>query len=182
MEIERTELILKNGRACVLRSAGVDDAEDMLMYLKKVGCESEYLQRSEDDPVPGLEEERQFIQANLDSPTKCYIGAYIDGRFAGGCNLLMGSRKKIAHRTQIGIAVLKEFWGMGIGSLLFEKAEEVARKKGLKQIELSCISGNERGLALYQKRGFAEVGRMPNAYLLSDGEWHDEIFMVKVLY
>jgi len=48
-------------------------------------------------------------------------------------------------------------------------------------MELEVMDGNERGLALYTKMGFAVTGRRPDAFLMSDGTYRDELFMTKML-
>ena len=48
------------------------------------------------------------------------------------------------HRCEIGIGLLKEFWGLGIGSVLFEEMFSAAKAHGCRQIELKVIEGNQR--------------------------------------
>ena len=90
-------------------------------------------------------------------------------------------RRKIAHRASIGITLYKKFWGMGIGTAMFEEMLAQAKMRGTEQVELAYIEGNARGKALYEKMGFSECGRMPRAFRFDDGSYHDEIFMIKYM-
>lgn len=56
-----------------------------------------------------------------------------------------------------------------------------SEKNGAKQVELTVMSENKRAISLYERQGFIAVGRMPNAYLMKDGSFCDEISMVKIL-
>lgn len=62
--------------------------------------------------------------------------------------------------------------------MLINGAIDLARKAGYEQLELGVFSDNSSALHLYQKLGFQEVGRMPNAFKLPDGSYSDEIMMV----
>src|SRR5690606_22209612 len=121
------------------------------------------------------------IQRILDSGTQLMIVAMVDGKLAGNCGLTFKSYSKVKHRCEIGIGLLKEFWGLGIGSALFDEMFTAARAYGCTQMELKVIEGNERSLALYQKTGFQFTGTIPNAIRLKDGTFLEEYIMVKAL-
>ena len=76
---------------------------------------------------------------------------------------------------------MQAFWGLGIGTAMFQKMEEEARKHDVSQLELEYIEGNQRGLALYQKMGFETVSYKPDAICLKDGTLLKEYFMIKKL-
>ena len=52
----------------------------------------------------------------------------VEGRIVGVCQISASDRVKTAHRAGIGIAVLKEFWGLGIGTRPFEKITDIGRE------------------------------------------------------
>lgn len=88
-------------------------------------------------------------------------------------------KKKMCHRGNVAVSVLKEFWNLGIGKKLLTCLEDYAKEWGLSQLELDYFSGNERGRALYEKIGFIQVGETPNAFILKDGTRYNNIKMVK---
>lgn len=54
------------------------------------------------------------------------------------------------------IYVLKEFQGMKVGQLLYEKAVQMALQKGVDYIWLGVWEKNTRAISFYKKIGFAE--------------------------
>ena len=79
------------------------------------------------------------------------------------------------------IGLLREYWGLGIGSALFREMEREAREHGTAQLELEMIEGNDRALALYRSAGFETMAEHPDAFHLRDGTSRAAVFMRKVL-
>ncbi len=86
------------------------------------------------------------------------------------------------HVGIFGITVSKEFRSEGIGKILMQTVIEEAKKgiAGLTMIELHCFSTNTAGLALYEKLGFKECGRLPGG-ILHRGEYVDNVMMYLAL-
>ncbi len=76
-----------------------------------------------------------------------------------------------------GIAITKEFWGLGIGKSLMEACIECAREAGYLQLELEVVAENERAVEMYRRAGFIEYGRNPKAFRLRTGEYQELIDM-----
>ena len=181
MYFEPKTITLKDGRSCLLRSPQLEDVEEMLAYLHQTAAETHFLLREPEDVTDTNESERLFIQQILDSKSQLMIVAWVDGKLAGNCGLKINIYTKVRHRCEIGIGLLKEFWGLGIGSALFDEMFAAARAHGCTQMELKVIEGNQRGLALYQNKGFQTTGSIPNAIRLQDGTYLQEYIMVKTL-
>jgi RimJ/RimL family protein N-acetyltransferase len=103
--------------------------------------------------------------------------AEMDGRVVGSCHI---SRlpSKHSHRASIGVALVKDVRGRGLGEALMRKTIEAGSKriKGLECIELSTFAYNERAQSLYKKLGFREFGRIPRA--MKEGQqYFDELLM-----
>ena len=181
MYFEPKTIVLKDGRSCLLRSPDLEDVEEMLAFLHQTAAESHFLLREPEDVTDTVDSERLFIEQIVDSEAQLMIVALVDGKLAGNCGLTFRIYSKVKHRSKVGIGLLKEFWGLGIGSALFEEMIAAAKARGAAQMELEVIEGNQRGLALYQKMGFQIVGTMPNAIHLKDGTVLKEYTMVKML-
>jgi GNAT superfamily N-acetyltransferase len=81
----------------------------------------------------------------------------------------------------IAVIGLREGWrGRGIGTRLFEEIEAWARLRQAWRLELRVSSLNERGQALYRKRGFQVEGRI-RAGVFRHGAWTDDFWMGKLL-
>jgi len=169
---------LKNGTQAILKNPTVDDAAELLECMRQICSETHYLLRYPEEWNDfTVEREVKWIEANQNSDSNLFICCYVDGKIAGNCNIDFHKGIKVAHRAVIGIALLKEYWGLGIGTAMIEELIKVARKNGTDILELEYIEGNERGKRLYDKLGFKAVCKKPNAFKLKDGTYLSEIHM-----
>ena len=82
---------------------------------------------------------------------------------------------KDRHRASVAIALLQEFWNLGIGTKMFKEMFQIARERnGVRQIELDFIEGNSRARHLYEKMGFRITGVKPDAIRMKDGTFVNE--------
>lgn len=144
--------------------------------LDRVSKERRYLLFLE---APPPEDVRRFILGNLRRGCPHRI-ALVQERVVGWCDVLPIERQTRAHCGVLGIAVLPEHRGRGIGSALLRSTIDDARRFGLKRIELSYRSGNTAVGALYERFGFVLEGRQRNAVLV-DGEYEDLVCMALIL-
>ena len=172
-----------NGHILTLRSAEKADAEMMLPYLKRVCSETRFLLREADEcKEMTVEQEEAFIISHAENNRACLILAELDGDFVGNASFdVAGISRRNAHRADIGIALYKDFTGMGIGKKLFALILETIEKCGFESAELTVAEGNERAIHMYESFGFKETGRIPRANKYDDGTYADNIFMVKAL-
>lgn len=176
------QILLKDGRTAMIRVPDpAKDAAALAQYLKDVAGESPFVLAYPEERNFTPEKEEAFLRAVLDSPNDLMLVCDVDGRIAGNCHLVCYGMKKIAHRGDVAIALYKEFWGLGIGSAMFEQMIAAARERGLMQLELEYVDGNDRGKALYEKMGFVHTGARPNAIRQQDGSLADLRMMVKEL-
>ena len=86
---------------------------------------------------------------------------------------------KTCHRASIGIALLKDYWNLGIGTKLLEALIRIAEDNKIMQLELQFVEGNSRARALYEKMGFKIVSMLPNAIRSKDGTLLNEYTMIR---
>jgi len=183
MVFKKKEFKLKDGRKAVLRTPSEDDAEDMLQFIVKASGETDFLMSFPEELAEvTLDQERAFIQESCDNKNRIMMTCFVDGRIAGNCQISFCTRKKDRHRASVAIALLQEFWNLGIGTRMFEEMFQVARARGdVRQIELDFIEGNKRARGLYEKMGFRITGIKPDAIRMRDGSFVNEYMMVKWL-
>jgi ribosomal-protein-alanine N-acetyltransferase len=70
----------------------------------------------------------------------------------------------------MNIAVSDDFRKKGVGSAILEKLIYVATEKGCQTITLEVAENNESAIALYEKFGFAEVGKRKGFYQNADAK------------
>lgn len=175
------KILLKNGVTAIFRSPTKDDATQMMEYLQTTCSETNFLAREPEEAIMPIEKEERFLNNILNSANDLMIACEINGKIIGNCNLNRYSKMRMHHRAEIGIAICKENWGLGIGSFMFSELIRIAQEQGIKQLELEVIEGNERAIKLYEKYGFYTVGEKPNSLCLKDGTMLKEYSMIKVL-
>ena len=168
-----------NGREIVLRCAGEEDADTLIDYLKKVTGETDFLLCYPDEVSYTTDSEIAFISNNNESETDMLMLAFVDGKYAGNCSFRsVGKHRRFKHRADLGIALFLEYTGFGLGQLMLKSLLNKMKDMGYEQAELEVASGNDRAYHVYEKLGFKEVGRTPNAFKYDDGTYADEIKMV----
>ena len=175
------EITLKDGRTAILRSPVEEDAQGLLDYLYLSSSETDFVLRyPEECGRYTLEKEKEIIEMWTTSEDEFTLTCLVDGKVAGNCNLHFEQRIKTRHRAMVAIALLKEYWGLGIGTKMFEEMIRVCEEReGVLQMELDFIEGNSRARGLYEKMGFRIVGVRPNAIRLKDGTLLNEYSMIR---
>lgn len=178
MEIPAKEVVLKNGENAILRSPKPEDAKALVDFMSQAAIQTSFLYMTPEDGFPTVEAEAKWITNLCQSPTSAMIICEADGCIVGNCSISYSPRYKIRHRGQVAIAVLREFWGNHIGTLLFEEMFSIARAWNLSQLELTFVEGNDRARGLYEKMGFHIFGEIPNAVRQPDGRLYKEFQMM----
>ena len=183
MKYEARTLTLKDGRACVLRSAEKTDAAEMLRYMVQVLSETPYLISSpEEFAAMPVEKEEAFIENTLSAERAVMITAFDGDRIIGTADLRSaGARQRVQHRCGMGITILKEYWGVGLGSQMMQAIIDCAKSLGYEQLELDVDVANRRAINLYTKFGFKVYGCHPHKIRYADGTYADDYLMYKVL-
>lgn len=181
MVIRDIEFTLKDGRTAVLHSPREEDVPGMLEYLYVSAGETDFLLRyPEECGKYTPEAEKDLFERLNASETEAMLACTVDGRIAGNCQIAWNRRIKTGHRASVAIALLKEFWGLGIGTRMFEEMIRIAEADpAILQLELEFIEGNSRARALYEKMGFRITGVNPDAIRLKDGSFRNEYVMMK---
>ncbi len=182
MKMEEMEIILKNGLTAVLKSPEEENAEALLNYMKIMSGETNNVLRYPEEVTLTVEQERDYIRNNLNDERDFNLSAFIDGKLVGNSGIFgIDTKLKVRHRAQLGIAVIKDYWGMGIGDLLMKHCMEQAKKNGYEQVELSVVTTNTTAVSLYKKYGFEICGTIKRAQKLKDGTYQDHYIMIKLL-
>lgn len=179
MKILERRFVLKNGKNLILRSPEISDAKEMLDYLYKSASETNNLSRYPEEITISLEEEKKYISRQLEAEKSFDIAAFVDGKLVGNSTVFgIGNKMKIIHRAGYGVAVLKEYWNIGIGNMLTEYCIEKAKEIGYEQIELEVIEDNKNSIHIYEKNGFKLCGKIDNAEKLKDGSYQNLQIMI----
>ncbi len=183
MVFRETLFKLRDGRNALLRSPCEEDAEEMLRFIIQASGETDFLMKYPEEYADfTLEQEKAFLNEAYRSEDAMMIVCVADGKIAGSCQISFRTGMKDGHRASVAIALLKEFWGLGIGTRMFgELLRTAGERDGVRQIELDFIEGNSRARSLYEKMGFRITGVKPDAIRRKDGSFVNEYMMVKRL-
>lgn len=182
MIFEEKSVTLKNNEKCILRNARIEDAEDLIQYLKTTAQETPYLVREPEEIKITLEQERKFIQSKIEEERELMLIATVAGRHVGNCSLMcMGNNQRYRHRCGVAIALYQEYCGKGIGRLMLQTILDVAKTCGFEQAELEVVTTNIKAISLYSSLGFQIYGTFPNNMKYKDGTYADTYWMAKRL-
>jgi RimJ/RimL family protein N-acetyltransferase len=170
------EVTLRDGTAAWLRGPRWEDVDGLLSFINSL-VEEDYIEIAVDTKKTREEEldwlSRQLVQIEKGEGVMCL--AEVDGRVAG--NTEITRRRGIeAHVGVLGISVHRDFRDRGLGTALLETVLDEARSLGLRIVWLTVFATNDRARHVYEKVGFREVGRIPQA-LFKYERYIDEILM-----
>ncbi len=172
-------IILKNGKAAVLRNGGAADGAEVFEVFNKAHAETDFLLTYPDENSYDKEREAAFLEEKTKSQNEIEIVAVADGRIVGTAGIeQVGAKYKLAHRAEFGVSVLKEYWGLGIGSALTAACIKCAKDAGYVQLELNAVADNERALSMYKRAGFVEFGRNPKGFRSRSGKYQELVCML----
>ena len=164
----------------IIREALPDDAEKMISYLNQVGGESDNLLHGENEfkvPVEGV---KRKLAMSKESENSIVLIALENEQIIARAELDGYYPARIRHRAKFGISVRKDYWNQGIGTEMLKRIFEQAKEMKIRIIELEVISDNLRGINLYHKMGFVDIG-IYKAYFNVNGTFKDAIVMQKIL-
>lgn len=176
------EYRLRNGKSVVIRNVVAWDAEAVIHIISTADRESKFLARNPGELSITVEKERELIQGMLsDDNSEWYIAEY-DQKAIGQCSVgLIRKNERFRHRAGVAFVILEEYCNLGIGGKMMEECIKWCKDKGVTQIELEVVKGNDRAIKMYQDFGFEIVGTMPNALRYLDGTYADEYTMIKYI-
>jgi RimJ/RimL family protein N-acetyltransferase len=141
-----------------------------------VAREKSFLARTE---APPIEETEKLVRENIHSKSAYYV-AVVSGQVIGWCLIVQNPREVFSHCGTLGMGVVKDFRGKGIGSSLIKAALSKAKANGMERVELEVFDNNTTAIKLYEKIGFKMEGRKARAAKLC-GEYLDLVLMALLL-
>jgi RimJ/RimL family protein N-acetyltransferase len=159
----------------VIRPIALADIEQFQHVTNLVMRERTYLAFVEGFPI---DEAAAFVARNvrLGNPQLVADDA---GRIVGWCDIRRETIPVYAHVGHLGMGLLPEYRGRGVGERRIRASINAARAAGLERIELTVYARNVRAAALYRKVGFVHEGTRVRGKKL-DGEY-DDVHMMGML-
>lgn len=122
--------------------------------VDSVARERKYLAFLEGPPI---EMSRDFVRKNIRGKWPHFV-ALSEGAVIGWCDITSLDRPVYSHSGVLGMGVIKNYRGKGIGKELIQAALNQAKVKGLTRVELTVREQNRPAIALYEKFDFFKEG------------------------
>ena len=151
----------------IIREAVVDDAAPFLEFLDLVGAETDNLTFGAEGFPFNEEQERAYIKNMHENEHSVTLLALKDGRIIGDASI-SGLSRRMSHRANLGISVLRDFWHIGVGSALLQGIVDYAKAHGVEIIDLEVRCDNTRAISLYERFGFKRIGTYPAFYKINE--------------
>ena len=100
------------------------------------------------------------IASELGNPLSLWLVAMEGDRLAG----YVGSQSVLGWADMMNLAVAPEFRRQGVAEMLVQMLEQQLKMEKVSCLTLEVRTSNLPAITLYQKLGFAQVGRRPNYY------------------
>ena len=144
--------------------------------LDAVARERRYLAFLE---APPLEQVREFVALTRTGALIQYV-AVDEGRVVGWCDLIRSDRPAMRHGGMLGVGLLREARGQGLGARLITSVITAAHVAGVVRVGLHVRADNARAIRLYEKLGFQHEGRL-RRNIRVDGIAYDSLLMAILL-
>lgn len=164
----------------LVRQAGHDDARSFITLQQTVEAESKFMLYGKNERSVSTQSVRKRMAEWKKSGRSAIFIAILNGNHAGYLLFIGNEAERAAHRASLVIGVLSSCQKKGVGFALLKKAEDWARQHDISRLELTVASANTAACSLYEKAGY-EVEGIRKQALLIEGNYHDELYMAKLL-
>lgn len=135
---------------------------DIASYAKCIGSvakEKKYLLLTSAPPIEVID---AFIKETI-LQNYIFLVATDEKRVIGWCDIRPYTNPARSHIGILGMGVIKEYRGKGIGKSLLTSALENAKSEGFEGVHLEVFASNQVAIKLYEKFGFQIDGRKKRA-------------------
>ena len=169
---------LKDGRIVeIVPLSGRIPIRTLRRYINDLVREDTYIIGNEPKTFGEEKAWRDSMLAGVRNHDALHFCAFSGNRIVASCEARRG-RGRCRHNATLGIAVSKDFRGVGLGeSLLAYLISEVKSRFRPRNIHLNAFAANAPALSLYRKLGFIEVCRFPG-WINYKGAYIDSVEMV----
>ena len=129
--------------------------------LDRVAREEIYIEKVEAPPFSDVESfQQKLIAQQWPNYYAVKPGPSGEQEVVGWADITRPQNERLAHRGFLGMGLVAEARGQGLGTQLLQAALSHAKGMDIEKVELSVYSSNLPAIALYQKCGFREMGRI----------------------
>ncbi|MCI3919201.1 GNAT family N-acetyltransferase [Paenibacillus sp. TRM 82003] len=166
-----------NGLVYTIRSAVRSDAKALSEVRLQIDGETENMDRERGEAFLDESGFEQIIGKDTELARNLFLVAVVDRRVVGFSRCEGTQLKRLSHKVDFGVAVLKDYWGHSIGSNLLKQSIAWADANGIAKIALQVLETNAKAIELYRRHGFEIEGVLKNDKKLSDGIYYHTVAM-----
>lgn len=147
-------------------------AKSLTRALGEVAREKDFLLNIDG---PSLERVQKFV-AKMQEVGNPQFVAVLDNEVVGWSDIRRLEQSVLSHAGELGMGVLRDFRGQGLGQKLLETCLTAAWSLNFLKVNLTVFSGNTAAIALYKKVGFQQDGVL-RRHAQVEGVFRDSLFM-----
>ena len=163
-----------------ISEAEIEDASMIIDYLNQVGGESDNLTYGLNECYLNEFEEMEVIQDFIDQENSLLLCGFVDDELVSLLSIQGEQKERLKflenHHDGFAITVKKEYWNMGIASMMMEEALEMIKETPLNILDLEVKEDNLSAINLYKKFNFQEIGRYPRMFNVNQ-KYYDALLM-----
>jgi RimJ/RimL family protein N-acetyltransferase len=179
MIIKRQEFHI-NGLTYTIRSAAETDAEQLSKIRVQIDGETENMDREAGEGFIDKIGFQEIIKTDSEEVKNLFLVTEVHNRIVGFSRCEGSNLKRLSHKVEFGVCILKEFWGYRMGKILLQQSIHWADENEVKKISLQVLETNEKAIQLYKKLDFEVEGVLKNDKRLSDGKYYNTVVMGRV--
>lgn len=165
-----------------LREATPKDAKELLKVMTILNKETPFLlvnQHSLELDDAAMASQIDFI---YEEDNQLILLAFNHNELIGVATVMSEMDPPLRHIGEIGISILKEYWGYGLGTVMLEEIISWAKEhQQIKRLEIKVQKRNERAISLYQKLHFETEGIIRCGFLSEKNEYLDVLLMSLII-
>ncbi|MBW3494261.1 N-acetyltransferase family protein [Bacillus mycoides] len=166
-----------NGLTYTVRSAVQTDAEQLSEIRVQIDGETENMDREAGEGFIDKIGFQKIVKTDSEEMKNLFLVAEVHNRIVGFSRCEGSNLKRLSHKVEFGVCILREFWGYGMGKSLLQQSIQWADENEVKKISLQVLETNEKAIQLYKKLGLEVEGILKNDKKLSDGKYYNTVVM-----
>ncbi|ARJ22406.1 N-acetyltransferase [Bacillus sp. TH22] len=166
-----------NGLTYTIRSAAEADAEQLSEIRVQIDGETENMDREAGEGFIDKIGFQKIVKTDIEEMKNLFLVAEVHNRIVGFSRCEGSNLKRLSHKVEFGVCILREFWGYGMGKSLLQQSIQWADENEVKKISLQVLETNEKAIQLYKKLGLEVEGILKNDKKLSDGKYYNTVVM-----
>lgn len=174
-----------DGTSVALRAVKREDLERLRSFINGLVGEK---QRDKDsllysgfDKKVTREEEAKWLSETMERVREgniISVLAEIDGKIVANGEVTRGRYIDTRHHGQLGLTMLREYRGRGIGRKVIATLVRESRRAGIKSLEVEFLATNKIARRAYEKEGFKQAGLIPRK-IFRNGKHYDGLIMAR---